>query len=133
MKSARTRVPRRKGSETCAMSSDIEDRTRRDEALRAVRAETALAGEKQLLEMIASGRALPDVLRALCRFFEAAAADCFCGVYPIEWSGPTFQNGVAPSLSSAFLFPCCPPVPEPHATSMARTRVRRTFLPAAEP
>jgi len=105
MKSARTRVPRRKGSETCAMSSDIEDRTRRDEALRAVRAETALAGEKQLLEMIASGRALPDVLRALCRFFEAAAADCFCGVYPIEWSGPTFQNGVAPSLSPSYLAP----------------------------
>jgi len=89
------------------------DRNRGEEAVRLVpmdlddrkRAEIALAGEKRLLEMIASGRPLPDVLDALCRFFETAAPGCVCGVYPIEWSGPTFQNAVAPSLPASYLVP----------------------------
>ena len=89
------------------------DRNRGEEAVRLIpmdlddrkRAEIALAGEKQLLEMIASGRPLPDVLDALCRFFETAAPGCVCGVYPIEWSGPRFQNAVAPSLPGSYLAP----------------------------
>jgi PAS domain S-box-containing protein len=75
---------------------DIDDRKR---------AELELAGEKRLLEMIASGRPLVDVLDALCRFFETAATDCLCGVYPIDWSGPTFQNAVAPSLPTSYIAP----------------------------
>jgi len=75
---------------------DIDDRKR---------AETQLAGEKQLLEMVASGRPLAEILHALCRFFETAAADCLSGVYPIDWSGPTFQNAVAPSLPASYLAP----------------------------
>lgn len=68
-------------------------------------AETQLAGDKQLLEMVAMGRSLRDVLNALCRFVEEAAPGCFCGVYPIEWSGPTFQYGVAPSLPASYIDP----------------------------
>jgi PAS domain S-box-containing protein len=75
---------------------DIDDRKR---------AELELAGEKRLLEMIASGRPLADVLDALCRFFETAATDCLCGVYPIDWNGPTFQNAVAPSLPASYIAP----------------------------
>ena len=89
------------------------DRNRGEEVVRLIpmdlddrkRAEIALAGEKQLLEMIAWGRPLPDVLDALCRFFETAAPGCVCGVYPIEWSGPRFQNAVAPSLPGSYLAP----------------------------
>ena len=68
-------------------------------------AETQLAGDKQLLEMIATGRSLRDVLNALCRFVEEAATGCYCGVYPIDWSGPTFQYGVAPSLPASYIDP----------------------------
>jgi PAS domain S-box-containing protein len=75
---------------------DIDDRKR---------AESELAGEKRLLEMIASGRPLADVLDALCLFFEAAATECLCGIYPIDWSGPTFQNAVAPSLPASYIAP----------------------------
>ena len=93
--------------------ASVVGRNRGEEAVRLVsmepddrkRAEIALAGEKQLLEMIASGRPLLDVLDALCRFFETAAPGCVCGVYPIEWSGPTFQNAVAPSLPASYLAP----------------------------
>jgi PAS domain S-box-containing protein len=80
----------------CFVLTDVEDRKR---------AEAQLAGDKYLLEMIVSGCSLHDVLVALCRFVEEAAPDCYCGVYPIDWSGPTFQYGVAPSLPSTYIEP----------------------------
>jgi PAS domain S-box-containing protein len=66
------------------------------------RAETQLAGEKRLLEMVASGGSLADVLNALCRFVEDIATNCHCGVYLIDWSGPTFQRSTAPTLPASF-------------------------------
>lgn len=78
------------------LNTDIEDRKR---------AEIHLAGEKQVLEMIASGRPLREVLGALCRFFVGAAPDCHCGIYPIDWRGKTFQYGVAPSLPASYTDP----------------------------
>ena len=78
------------------INTDIEDRKR---------AEMHLAGEKQVLEMIAAGRAPREVLEALCRFFEKAAPDCFCGIYPINSRGKTFQYGVAPSLPASYTDP----------------------------
>ncbi len=68
---------------------DIDDRKR---------AEAQLAGEKRLLEMVASGGPLKDVLFALCRFVEDTAAGCKCGIYLIDWSGPKFRTGAAPSM-----------------------------------
>jgi len=68
-------------------------------------AETQLAGEKRLLEMIALGRSLTEVLTGLCSFVEEAADECVCGVYPIDWSGPFFHNSVAPSLPESYVRP----------------------------
>jgi PAS domain S-box-containing protein len=72
---------------------DIDDRKR---------AEAQLAGEKRLLEMVAAGDPLSEVLTALCRFVEATAADCKCGIYLIDWSGPTFHTGAVPSMPATF-------------------------------
>jgi len=72
---------------------DIDDRKR---------AEAQLAGEKRLLEMVASGSALPHVLSELCRFVEDTAADCKCGVYLIDWRTSTFRLNAAPSLPATF-------------------------------
>ncbi len=72
---------------------DIDDRKR---------AEAQLAGEKRLLEMVASGSALTDVLTALCRFVEDTAADCKCGIYLIDWSEPKFHTGAAPNMPATF-------------------------------
>ena len=66
------------------------------------RAETRLAGEVRLLEMVASGHSLGDILDALCSFVEQTATNCHCGVYLIDWSGPTFQNFAAPTLPASF-------------------------------
>jgi PAS domain S-box-containing protein len=72
---------------------DIDDRKR---------AEAQLAGEKVLLEMVASGSSLDHVLTSLCRFVEYTAADCKCGIYLVDWNGPTFHTGAAPSLPATF-------------------------------
>ena len=77
----------------CVLLTDIDDRKR---------AEAQLAGEKRLLEMVASGGPLRDVLTALCRFVEDTAADCKCGIYLIDWSGPKFHTGAAPSMPATF-------------------------------
>jgi predicted ATPase/signal transduction histidine kinase/GAF domain-containing protein len=69
------------------------------------RAEIHLAGEKHVLEMIASGQPLPEVLAALCRLFEESAPDCHCGIYPIDNRSKTFEFGVAPSLPATYTNP----------------------------
>jgi PAS domain S-box-containing protein len=69
------------------------------------RSERQLAGEKQLLEMIAAGRGLRDILAAICKFMEAGLPDSTCGIYPIDWSGPAFRGGVAPSLPASYTEP----------------------------
>src|SRR2546430_13236837 len=66
------------------------------------RAEAQLAGEKRLLEMVASSCPLTDVLTALCKFVEDTSPDCYCGVYLIDWSGPKFRIGAVPSLPATF-------------------------------
>lgn len=69
----------------------------------AKRAEMLLAGEKQLLEMIASGSALPVVLAALCRFVEEVDSGCCCSVVLVDPSGTRLEQGVAPGLPPSFI------------------------------
>src|SRR5229473_343046 len=78
------------------LQTDIDDRKR---------AQAQLAGEKRLLEMVASGYSLSDVLNALCSFVEDTATECSCGVYLIDWSGPTFHHAAAPSVPATFYAP----------------------------
>src|SRR5271167_3055153 len=80
----------------CGTNTDIEDRKQ---------AEAQLAVEKRLLEMIAAGSPVNEVLAAVCRFVEEVSPDCLCGVYPIDWSGPIFKYGVAPSLPASYVEP----------------------------
>src|SRR5262252_4511049 len=74
-------------------STDIDDRKR---------VEALLAGEKRLLEMVASGCSLPDGLDALCRFVEDMAGRCYCSIYLIDPSGTKFHNAAAPGVPSSF-------------------------------
>jgi len=76
-----------------ATAFDIEDRKR---------AEAQLAGEKRLLEMVASGHSLTSVLSELCKFVETITTDCKCGIYFIDSRSRTFQFRLAPSLPATF-------------------------------
>ena len=69
------------------------------------RAEASIAREKQLLEMIASGHPLREVLTELCRFVERDAVDILCDVHPIDWSNRTFRYGTSPSLPETYTAP----------------------------
>ena len=61
-------------------------------------AEALLAGERRLLEMVASGCPLPEVLDALCRLVEGFAGDCHCSVLLVDPGDSHLQHGAAPSL-----------------------------------
>ena len=75
------------------VSTEIEDRRR---------AETLLAGEKRLLEMIASGSPLPVVLDALCSLLDATAEGCFSSVLLLDRTGTKIAYAAAPGLPSSY-------------------------------
>jgi PAS domain S-box-containing protein len=76
------------------MNADLEERDR---------AEALLAGEKRLLEMVARGDSLSNVLDALCQFVESTADECFCSVVLVDPSGKRLEHGAAPSLPATFI------------------------------
>jgi signal transduction histidine kinase len=65
-------------------------------------AEIQLHGEKLLLEMAASGNALPDVLTELCHSVEETFTDCRCSVCLLGSSGSRSRRVAAPSLPASF-------------------------------
>ena len=74
--------------------ADIEDRKR---------AETLLAGEKQLFELVGSGHSTSEVLEAICRLVEGTASGCYCSVVLVDSSGTRLEHGAAPSLPTSFI------------------------------
>jgi PAS domain S-box-containing protein len=69
------------------------------------RAENLLEGEKRLLEMVALGRPLHEILDSLCTFVEQTAPDCQCAVFLIDPGERKFDKGFAPSLGGAYTGP----------------------------
>ncbi len=68
---------------------DIEDRKR---------AETLLAGEKQLLEMVARRQSMAEILEALCRLVESTVTECYCSVVLVDPDYTHLEAGAGPSL-----------------------------------
>jgi PAS domain S-box-containing protein len=77
-----------------AVQTDIDDRKQ---------GETLLAGEKQLLGMLARGSSFPLILDALCRLVEETAKGCYCSVVLVDRSGTRLEHGAAPSLPASFI------------------------------
>ena len=77
-----------------AVSRDITER-RRHEAMR--------AGRHEVLEMIATGRALPDVLDRLVRLVEQQCAGMRCSVLMLDEDGERVRHCIAPSLPDAYI------------------------------
>jgi PAS domain S-box-containing protein len=71
--------------------SDIEDRKR---------AEALLAGEKRILEMVAKGDSLPEILDSLCRLVEEQASGALASILLVD--GSRLRHGGAPSLPKAY-------------------------------
>jgi len=81
----------------CGVNTDIEDRTR---------AEAQLAAEKRLLERIAQGTDLPEILDELCAQVESLCAGSFCSILFVDKSGADgvrrFRVGAGPNLPEAY-------------------------------
>jgi PAS domain S-box-containing protein len=71
--------------------TDIDDRKR---------AEALLAGEKRILEMVARGASLAQILDNLCRLVEEEAPDVLASILLVD--GDRLRHGGAPSLPKAY-------------------------------
>ena len=67
------------------------------------RAELLLAGEKQLLEMVATGDSLPLVLHALCGLVEELVPGALSSVLLLDPNGNRLRHGAAPSLPKIYI------------------------------
>jgi signal transduction histidine kinase len=65
-------------------------------------AESQLIGENRILEMVASGCELPQVLAALCLLLESTLTECRCSIYLVDRRGAGLRRAIAPSLPATF-------------------------------
>ena len=88
-----TEANRRSATPDDLSHTDIEDRTR---------AETLLAGENRLLEMLATGCTLAEILDALCRLIEDVSSKSLCGIVLVDPISNRLRHGAAPSLPLSY-------------------------------
>ncbi len=68
------------------VQTDVDDRKQ---------AETLLAGEKALLELLAGAHSMSEILEVICRLVESAASGCHCSVVLVDRSGTRLEHGAA--------------------------------------
>lgn len=66
------------------------------------RIEANLAGQRQILEMLAAGASLEQVLSQLCLHLEAMIAGARCTILLLDEDGYRLRHGAAPSLLPSF-------------------------------
>jgi signal transduction histidine kinase len=66
-------------------------------------AETTLAAENRILELIAKGEPLASVLEELCLIVEEICDGSLCSILLLDASGERLQHGAAPSLPAAYI------------------------------
>ena len=59
-----------------------------------------IAGEKRVLELVAKGNPLPEILDSLCRLVEEQASDALASILLVQ--GDRLKHGGAPSLPKAY-------------------------------
>jgi len=80
------------------------DITRRKDAERRVMKEDAFrAGQSRVLEMIARGDKLPEVLASLVTLIEQQSEDMLCSVLQLSEDGQHIRHGAAPSLPPEYV------------------------------
>ena len=67
------------------------------------RMETFLAGQNLILEKIASGADLPEVLASLLRLIESQSGGMLCSILLLDEDGLHLRHGAAPSLPESYI------------------------------
>ena len=75
-------------------NTDIDDRKR---------AETLLAGENQILEMVATGKPLGVILDGLCRLVDNLSSDSLHSILLFDPNGNRLRRGAGPRFPEAFM------------------------------
>ena len=76
-----------------AIIRDISQRKRR---------EALLAGENRVLEMVAKGDSLADILDHLCRLVEEQSPGVLASILLMDPNGKQLRHGAAPNLPKAY-------------------------------
>jgi PAS domain S-box-containing protein len=84
------------GAETY-LSTILRDLTTRNQA------EALVNGQKQVLEMIAGGEPLTEIMVALLRFIEGQAPEMICSLLLLDEDGQHLRHCAAPSLPSEYI------------------------------
>ena len=66
------------------------------------RREALLAGENRLLEMVAKGDSLADILDSLCRLVEQLSSGVLASILLMDPNGKQLRHGAAPNLPKAY-------------------------------
>jgi PAS domain S-box-containing protein len=66
------------------------------------RGEALLAGEKRLLEMVAKGDPLGDILDAICQLVEELCSGSLCSILLLDSSGKRLWQGAGPSIPKPY-------------------------------
>src|SRR5882724_2469117 len=82
-------------------ATDIEDRKQAEAALQWSKA--LLAGEKRVLEMIATGQALSCILEAVCRVVEEQSSDMLSSCLLLDAHGTHLRHAAAPRLPKRYI------------------------------
>jgi C4-dicarboxylate-specific signal transduction histidine kinase len=90
------------------LNGTVQDLQKTNEALHAEslerkRAETLLAGENRLLEMIARGDSRAHILDAVCRLVEELVSGSLSSILLVDPSANRLRHGAAPSLQSTYI------------------------------
>jgi PAS domain S-box-containing protein len=66
-------------------------------------AEVLIAGEKRVLEMVATGQPMARILESLCSLVEGAVVGGFCSIVLTDARTSRLKHGAAPSLPESFI------------------------------
>lgn len=77
-----------------AIVADVTERKGMEEALR--KSEMRLAGKREILELIATGRPLPEILQAVARFVEGRVTNSQCAIFLRDEQEQGLRCAVAP-------------------------------------
>ncbi len=86
-----------------ATAVDITEQKANEALLRA--SEALLSEKREILEMVAVGKPLGDILTAVARFAEKRVGGGFCEIFLVEESGLHIRLAAAPSLPPSFYRP----------------------------
>src|SRR5712671_1999908 len=65
-------------------------------------AEALRAGEKRILELVARGGSLPEILGAMCRLGEELSDGALVSILLVSADGKSLRHGAAPSLPKRY-------------------------------